>query len=253
MLLRTRKAMILVSIALGLLVNVPCETFAERWLSGETHFYWRDTIAQAKNISGVSMCKGDVLMVRAGTGVSFYTVNPAGNSGTTTQQLPYWMAPNSSLSGNTLAGVSMWQLADFTADNIRGRTLVIDNTITADKLIAGVSTFNVNAGVTLTRDMMAGGIIRVWAAAPIRIGVPTLSGTSQFFMVVDYYGSGVTIQTTNGQILYGISGSETGVTTTSYFLNPGNSRGSASFEIVVIPGVTTFIRALGVQKTWNIK
>ena len=233
-----------------LLLIVPCETFAASdYRSGETHFYWRDTVEQGRAISGVSMCPGDLLLVKSGTGVSFYTVNIAGNSGTTTERLPYFLAPNTSLSGNTVTGVSMWQLAGFSADAIRARTLVIDQTIRADKILAGVSPWDIGAsGVTVDPGVMAGGFVRTWGAAgPLRIGIPLISGTSGFFRLTDYTGSGVTLQTTNGQVLYGSSG-----TGTAYFLNAGNARGSVSVEIVNT-GITTFVNVIGEQGTWHIK
>lgn len=80
-------------------------------------------------ISGVSIHSHDLAITSSPTmnTVYFYKVRVTGNtSGTTTESSPYWIMPNTAGSGNTLAGVSMWQLTGISGDTGFFRSLEID-------------------------------------------------------------------------------------------------------------------------------
>src|SRR5574343_532597 len=106
---------------------------ADTWSSGQSHFYSRRGLTGGGTaldaLSGLSMCPNDyaVTLDISGNSIYFHQVSATGNdSGTTTESAPFWIAPNSSDSGNTLAGVSMWKLCGVSGDTGYFKTLVID-------------------------------------------------------------------------------------------------------------------------------
>jgi hypothetical protein len=106
---------------------------ADTWLSGQSHFYSRRGLTGGGTaldaLSGVSMCPNDyaITLDISGNTIYFHQVSASGNvSGTTGESSPFWIAPNTAASGNSLAGVSMWKLTGLSGDTGFFRTLVID-------------------------------------------------------------------------------------------------------------------------------
>ena len=146
------------------------------------------------------------------------------------------------------AGATRWHLTKIYAAQFDFRS---GTTIpTLDYVNAGASKYFVYSGVTLTADMLAGGMLYLHhTGSPIVLGWPLVTtGSTAFAMVKDMTGSGVTVQTTDGQTLYGTNG-----TGTAYFLNAGNSRGSATFTSVSESGSSRYVDVIGENKTWIAK
>jgi hypothetical protein len=124
-----------------------------------------------------------------------------------------------------------------------------DGLTTTEVVYGGVSKWFVYSGTTLTGDMLAGGMLFCHASSPIVLGIPAFSGSTGYFGLWDMTGSGVTVQTTNGDTLY--SEDDAG---TAYFVNAGNSRHSASFTLNVESGSCSYVVVLGtVGNWWNVE
>lgn len=116
------------------------------WSSGETHFYVRRGLTGGgmalDALSGASMCSQDTAIVfdLSGNTIYFHQVSATGNaSGTTVETLPYWVSPNTSDSGQTLSGVSMWSYmgisgatGQFTSLVVNGQTIDFSSYLTAE-------------------------------------------------------------------------------------------------------------------------
>lgn len=163
-----------------------------------------------------------------------------------------------SASGNTVTvttnAVTPAQLTAATdASAFTGDTNFATNTAsigveTTEVVYGGASKFFVYAGTTLTGEMLAGGMLFCHAGSPIVIGIPSFSGSTPYFVVYDMTGSGVTVQTTDGDPLY--DGTDAG---TAYWVNAGNSRHSASFTCNVESGSCTYVVTLGTSGgEWEI-
>lgn len=116
-----------------------------------------------------------------------------------------------------------------------------DGVQSTEVVYGGASKFFVYGGTTLTGAMLAGGMLFCHASSPITLGIPDFSGSTPYFLVYDMTGSGVTVQTTDGDVLY--NDDESG---TALFVNAGNSRHSASFTCNAESGSCSYVVTLGV-------
>ena len=136
-------------------------------------------------------------------------------------------------------GLTRWHLANSGVSNL----------IAYGYVKGGASIYCVYSGTTLTPDHLAGGMIYTFNTSPIVLGIPPVTGSTPYFMVKDMKGGGVTIQTTNGDVLY--NASETG---TAIFVNVGNSRHQATFNLVSESGTCAFVDVLGTRGgNWDVE
>jgi len=145
-------------------------------------------------------------------------------------------------------GVTTWHRASAGVSNLQvyGGATVVEG-VKADYLVAGNSVYLLYSGVTLTSDMLAGGIIYNFSSAAIDIGIPAISGSTACFLVKDMTGTGVTVRTTDMETMY--AEQDVG---TRLVLDVGNSRDSAAFQMVTESGTCKFVDVLGTVGTWTI-
>ncbi|MBF0102043.1 MAG: hypothetical protein HQK77_14165 [Desulfobacterales bacterium] len=166
---------------------------AETWQSGQSHFYSRRGLTGGGTaldaLSGLSMCPNDyaVSLDISGNSIYFHQVSATGNSsGTTTEDSPFWIMPNSAASGQTVAGVSMWKLSGISGDTGYFKTLVIDTAtlkstdISAWNLIQSQVSTYVQSQVS---DYAYNGTIQTWIADHTDLG--SFTGTTWFALKSD--------------------------------------------------------------------
>lgn len=152
----------------------------------------------------------------------------------------------------TISGASI-TAGTMPGDRISG-PLTGTSILTTEPVNGGVSPFEVQGGTTLTAAMLAGGIIYVTTPSngvtPTVVGIPTISGNTVAFNLVDLNGNGVTLQMTNGQALY--KGASAG---TAVFVNSGYSRASIAITCASLSGSCSFANVIGTGEvgTWNVK
>lgn len=197
-------------------------------------------------VSGVSIGPNDTAMVsvfdpKSGTTrVTFYGVTLVSESEDTSTYPPTVIRPD-----DVAGGVTSWRITE-----IGFPQLTTIKNLRADYVNAGASVFVVYSGVTLTADMLAGGMLYTFNTSPIVLGIPTITGSTPYFMVADMAGGGVTVQTTDADPLYDSDTTDG----TAYFVNAGNSRHQATFNLVYESGSCAFVHVIGTQgSNWDIE
>ena len=273
-----------------LLVLLPCQVHA--WTKGQISFWARNGLTGGGNaldgIAGVSIGPSDMAIssvTPAGT-VYFHgvaldsaaessptTITPDDvGGGATRWRVKYAfdsLGPSqvSAYITALLAASSFTGATDFAIDSqvsayvqsqVSQYTTTLSNptfmNLGANAVYAGASTWFVYSGVTLTGDMLAGGLLYVHTPAtgvtPTRLGIPAIGSSTPYFLVKDMTGHGVTVQTTGGDSLYGSSGAAG----TAYFLNAGYSRNSATFKVNCESGACKYVDVIGeVGSNWHVK
>jgi len=236
---------------LVLLFLLTCPAFAVDNYSGSEVFYVTSFTESGANsldgaVSGVSIGASDTAIVTTYdkasgvTRVTHYGVTRATEAEDTTTYPPTVIRPD-----DVGAGVTSWRIADVGYPELTKPT-----NIKANYVNAGASTFLVYSGVTLNSDMLAGGMLYLFNTTPIVLGIPSFSSSTPYFMVVNTAGGGVTVQTTDTDVLY--SGNDSG-SGTALFVNVGNSRNQASFNLVYESGSCAFTHVIGTIGTWDVE
>lgn len=195
-------------------------------------------------ISGVSINAYDACMVvDQNKNAYIYKVKNDSAAEYSVSGIPVVVAPD-----DVGAGTTRWHLTKLNGagvDFLSGTTLPTLNYISA-----GASTFYVYSGTTLTADMLAGGMLFCHGAAPIVLGIPSITGSTAFFGAWDMTGNGVTVQTTDSQVMY----DDSTTAGKAYFVNAGNSRHGASFKVNSESGACPYVIVLGkTGNNWEMK
>jgi len=138
------------------------------------------------------------------------------------------------------------------AENVNARSGVTAHDLSANAILAGVSKWYVYGGVTLNQTQLAGGMIYCHApigSGPIVIGISAISSSTGYVLVKDMTGSGVTIQTTDGDVLYNNSDAGTAI-----FVNAGNSRHQAAITLNAESGTCKYADVIGtIGSSWYME